>query len=523
MLLYLVLSHLPIFFSDVWGHVAYGSWILDHRTLPVYDPIVPLAEGVRLIHSAWLSQVILAFVERSGGYEGLCSLYALTILATSLIYFRTFTVLTGRTGLGFLGAAAALLFWLSRILVIRPEIFSTFCFAAMMLLVVESDRRQDEAGRSRSRVFGLLGEALLVVLFAAWANLHGAFVVGLAFLGCLCAGRAWDVAWKTRSLFAVLADRKFRRALWRTELATAATLLNPHGLDLLISTFRFGSHPNLADIAEWQKLSAASLEAPYAAVAFVLLLFVWRHSRRPIAASDVLLLGLFSTAVIFSVRMIGWFGLVYLYVVMPHIAELVNRYWPVRAVSPALPQSDEVPREGVNLAGPSFLHSLICLLLVWCGFALSPLSNPVLGETARPTASLLNRETPLGVSKFLRENPPDGQIWNPQWWGDWLAWDGPKGLQVFVTTNTVHVLPPQVWRDNLNISDAAPGWQTNLQKYRINTLVIHKERQPRLNEAARQLNGWRIVYEDSLGVVLSRNPAAANNEEVLTSATRDVR
>ena len=57
-------SYLHLFYSDLWGHVSYGEWILQHETLPTEDPFVPLAAGVPVIATAWGGQVLLAWVVR---------------------------------------------------------------------------------------------------------------------------------------------------------------------------------------------------------------------------------------------------------------------------------------------------------------------------------------------------------------------------------------------------------------------------------------------------------------------------
>jgi hypothetical protein len=47
--LYIYLSFIPLFHSDIWGHVFYGKWILQHAALPQDDPVMPLAEGMRIV------------------------------------------------------------------------------------------------------------------------------------------------------------------------------------------------------------------------------------------------------------------------------------------------------------------------------------------------------------------------------------------------------------------------------------------------------------------------------------------
>src|SRR5580698_2685798 len=34
----------PLWHTDIWGHIAYGEWILDHRQLPEKEPFTPFSD-----------------------------------------------------------------------------------------------------------------------------------------------------------------------------------------------------------------------------------------------------------------------------------------------------------------------------------------------------------------------------------------------------------------------------------------------------------------------------------------------
>jgi hypothetical protein len=501
---FLYLNYMPLFYTDVWGHASYGQWILEHRQLPLEDPFVSLAEGVRVVDSAWLSQLILGLTVQAGGAAALSTLFALVVLATYLLLARTFHLEAGRIGVTLSCVLLALgLEWL-RIAVIRPEMFGMLCCSLLLLGVTQA-----ELSRSRGVRRWLLWGALPIVM-AAWANLHGSFVVGLALVGCQLLGRVLEVGWKARSLTAALRAPEVRDWLIATELAISATLLNPYGIDLLINTVSFAAHPNLRDILEWQQLDVTSPEALGLGFSWVLLAFLLRHSRSPVRPAQALGLGLFSLAAVLNVRLSAWYGLVFVWAMAPHLAGLVER-WRPQAIS------EEGGLRG-GLLGRTFHHTLICGLLAWLAFAFAPLSSGVLGGRPRTAAQLYSAATPHGLTEFLRRLPPRGQIWNPQMWGDWLVWDGPPGLRVFMTTNSVHLAPPQVWKDYLRIGTVSESWQPLLDKYRVTTLVVDKLGMPKLEAAARLLPGWKVIYEDRLALVVARatdgmpsEPHAANS------------
>jgi hypothetical protein len=95
-LMFMHYNYTPLFHSDVWGHITYGNWILDHQQLPTEEPVIPLAEGVPLVDTAWLGQVLLASAGRLGDVEWYSHLFAITLLATYLVLTRTFYLQTRR-------------------------------------------------------------------------------------------------------------------------------------------------------------------------------------------------------------------------------------------------------------------------------------------------------------------------------------------------------------------------------------------------------------------------------------------
>ncbi|MBX3414550.1 MAG: hypothetical protein KF708_17820 [Pirellulales bacterium] len=495
---FLYLNYIPLWHTDLWSHVDYGRWILAHRELPTSEPFLPLAQGMRVVDSAWLSQVILAQIQQWGGDEWLSNSFAIVVFSTYLLFARSFFLETRRialvlAGLLLLGAVG----W-SRLSTIRPEMFGALCFAILCWLLTRSrwGSRSSTEPIEQQRFDAPLWVGV-PVLFILWANLHGSFVCGLILLGCYFLGQLILVAARTRSFAAVAGDTDVRQLLVLTEIATIATLLNPYGLDLLIYATGFMTNSNLRDVLEWTPLVLTGIGGWEFALSWVVLLAVWRHSRRPIHPREVLLLGVFGLAAIWQIRMLAWYAPVFALVVVPHLGEIADRRWPRTATPEPAPES---------ATRSQWTYTLCCLVLVWIAFALSGLSRPLLGGAERTPEQLYSRYTPRGASAYLRANPPSGQVWNPQWWGDWLTWDGPPGLQPFVTTQ-LHMLPAEVWKNYIQIYNAQPGWQELLDRYRITTVVLDKERQPILTPVLRQSQDWIPRYEDETALILERKPA----------------
>ncbi|MDA1164864.1 MAG: hypothetical protein O3B13_17355 [Planctomycetota bacterium] len=487
---FLYYSYMPLYFTDIWGHVSYGEWIIQNRTLPAEDPFLELASGVPITCTAWLGQVVFGLANQHGGAEWVSNIFALTVMVTWATLIMACFVRSASMPSAIMCSLLCCFAAWSRHAIVRPEIFGSLCFALLLLVTVCRETRipgGEKHSRTRAELPFYLGVA---VLFACWANLHGSFVVGFAVLGCQFLGRAIECLMKRQPLRETIHDRDLRHWLIACEVAVAASLLNPYGMDLLIHTVLFPSNPNLKDVLEWYSLEMVSYEGIQIGISWIVLAVLLRHSRVSFRPADVLMLCVFTLAVVLRVRMQMWYAAVLAVVMAPHAADILNR-WRLGDIQ--------------FLQGRSFNNSLVALLIIWLGFSFSPVSTGVLGGSERHPDKLFSRGTPVALTAWLREHPPQGQIMNPQWWGDWLVEFGPPDLQVFMTTNAVHAAPQQVWKDYLTLARSDQGFEPLLDRYRINTIIVHKELQALTAPVVRQLAGWKIIYEDDVGLVACRN------------------
>ena len=505
-LFFMYYNYMRLFHSDFWGHVSYGTWILENRELPAEDMLAPHATGVPIMATAWGSQVLLGAVAQFGNDELFSHIHAALMLCIFLVYGLTFRMQSGSSRPAFITCVCVLIVWVSR--------------HAVILLTALADpwRTRDASDtsmpphRPRTISYGLL----TFLLYALWANSHGSFFVGFAVLGCYAAGRLIEVIWKTGDIPSAFADTVVRQRLIMLWCAIAGSLVNPYGIDLHLYTLAFPANPNLVDIEEWFSLNMTYLEGPPMAFSWILICVVFRHSRRRIAPSDILLLLLFSTATCIRLRMVQWYAPALGFVLAPHIGDCYSR---LIAHMESSQFSDVVAWMRVK----SFRLNLIAAFLVWMTFCFSPISTLVLGGASRPIRQIYSHDTPRGVTEFFRTHPPEGQLMNPQWWGDWIVYDGPPEIQVFMTTNAVHASPSVVWKDYLSMARATQGHIHLYDKYNIDTIVVCKALQEGLRDALRQMPHWQTVYEDEISIVASRDPqfikASASYESPLETSS----
>lgn len=489
---FLYYSYIPLYHSDIWGHVIYGEWMLENGQLPEVDPYLDLVAGVPVTCTAWLGQVIFGAAFRSGEAEHISIIFGVTNLAMWLIlttacYLRCRSIWSAVAAAGLCWIAA----W-SRHAVVRPEIFGSLCFAALLLLVTIRTQKSESSDELSSTSRAVLFHLGIGLLFALWANLHGSYIVGIGVLGCQLLGRAIDAGVKSRTMKGVLHDRECWRWLVTCEVALLATLVNPYGIDLLIHTIVFPSNPNLRDVLEWFSLEMVSYEGIEIGCSWIVLAILLRFSRVSFRPADVLMLSVFCLATVMRVRMQAWYAPIFAVVIAPHIADVYRRLVP------------ETPPEEER----SPLNACLAVFVIWVCFAISPASTPVLGCGNRPADQVFNSATPHKLTEFLRTHSPGGQVLNPQWWGDWLAAFGPRDVKLFMTTNAVHVAPRRVWQDYMALARVHRNFEATLDRYRVNTIVVHKELQVPLARKVRYMPGWKIVYEDDLGLIVMRDEVA---------------
>ena len=472
----------PLWHTDLWGHLSYGRYLWQRGLfpLPATEPLMPLATGVQFVDTAWLSQLIGYLTFQRAGLAGLIFLYAGAItLSAALLTFRFYE----RTRNPLLALAGVGLFiWLNwQQQAARPQLAGLALFIS--LFVILTARRWSNCLSSVPRTAWIV----VPVIFALWANLHGSFPVGLALIAAFCIGRAADIERRTRRFRLIFADRQVRRYFVLLEVAAVATLLNPYGLGIYAEVLSIATHENLRDLLEWEPLTLRMQQGRAAAFAAAVLIFAYRLSPRRVRSVEVLLLLGFGLATLWTSRMIVWWAPLAAYYVVLHGAAIWNRERPRAAV----PEQRERKWAALALALP-----VIALVA-------SPLGQWLLRGTEPSPRRALSAATPIGATEYLTQNPPEGLIFNPYEWGDYLLWAGPPDIQVFVASHA-HLIPQMVWQHYLHIVGSGAEWDELLSQYGINTVMLDKPRRAAMIARIRRSEAWQIAYEDNRAVIFTR-------------------
>jgi hypothetical protein len=497
-------SFIPLWHTDIWGHLKFGQWMVEHGRLPRREPFCALADGQAPgLHAYWLVQSSLYLLyhtgellaggdaqqRMAGGVEALRTVLALVLLARCAVLLVAFRRLSGSLPLACLLLAAMLLASVGHVTVLRPQAIAELLFALLLLAL------------SRP-IPSRLAVVLVPLLLVLWANMHGSFPAGLMLLGGFLAGRAVSACWVGR-MRGALTDGGVRRLALALALSLAGiALLNPHGPGIYLRTVAMGRHPNVQMMDEWQPLAAhfnGALGYLYGGM-LVLLLLAYFLGRRACTPAHLIVLVGFAVGPLLHLRMMVWW-----YMVVPW---LLCAWWP--AVRETLaPEAVEGGGEP-SLRKTILALGLACLLVSWS----APFRWLTSGSPG-PLARILYAGTPWRVAEQLRDPQAEalpalrrelarhypggrfaGVVFASETQGDYLVWALPPEVPVFLYTH-VHLFPPEVWAQCAVVKVAAPAWRAVLDHHYVNLVVMEPDMYPDLRTRLLADRDWEVVLDET--------------------------
>jgi hypothetical protein len=390
---------------DLWGHLRFGLDMLASKSTHAVDRYSFTADRAWINHE-WLSELLMGIGYSGFGALGL-NLLKLAVVATvggiALVVARQEHASPIARDVY---VALMVVATYTRTQVIRPQMFSVAICCAMLYLL-------REAGRGRSRAIWYVP-----ILFAAWVNLHGGWIVGLAALGVWVMGDAWQRRSRrsTLTLAAVAA------------LVLLATLLNPFGLGLwrfVAETVRL-DRPDITDWKPLLQLPPAILVVESILPLVAIAALVSGHAWRRVPSRDIAVLVLLSVAT-FRVGRVDAFlqAAIAIFLATPIIAFL-NRI-------------DLSARLFRRASAPVGAMALIVATYV----AVTGFSSVRVIEVGGPWIP------DRAAAAFLRENSPGARVLTWFDWGEYALWQlSPSGIRVSMDGRRETVYSARVLRDH---------------------------------------------------------------------------
>jgi hypothetical protein len=218
--------------DDTYWHIKVGEWIVTNKAVPQTGIFSYAAADFPWVSHEWLAAVLLYAGFSFAGWPGLIFLATFSIALAMLMLFN---FLVKRTSVN-----SSMIYLLLAYLLLIPHIMPRPHIFALPIMVFWTIHLITAAESQKTPPLAL---ALLMTL---WVNMHGSFLIGLAFI----------VFFAVESVFlAENAETKLKLAKnWLIFFASSlfATFLTPHGIDGLLLPLKLTGQSYMVDtIAEW--------------------------------------------------------------------------------------------------------------------------------------------------------------------------------------------------------------------------------------------------------------------------------
>lgn len=230
----------PLLTDDTWLHLALGKAYAAEGPWLSADPLLAQALGPPA-PTAWLFDVGLFGVERWAGFTGLRAVHVAGVAAILALAWSLLRRASGSRLFASLASGLFIALSAYRLIQLRPHLLTMLAALGLYWLLLEGT-----SPPSRKRIAGA------VLLFAIWANVHAAFLLGPLLVGTAFAGGLIAMLWGD----AETRERSRGRAIGLAAaggLGGMATFLNPGGIQPHLAWFVAGREtPELARVGdEW--------------------------------------------------------------------------------------------------------------------------------------------------------------------------------------------------------------------------------------------------------------------------------
>jgi hypothetical protein len=460
---------------DLWWHIKSGQDILSTHRWPVIDSYSFTVAGQPRIAFEWLGDVLFAAVLQVGGLRGLEALLIVLSAAIIIALYSLSTLRSKNSKAGFL-ATAGLIVLATANLNLRPQMLG-YLFLVLTLITLERFRQ----GKRGALWF-------LPLLFLAWINIHGSWVLGLgamvAYWACglkeYCIGgiemRRWERPDRSRLSVVFL-------------LCLAVLPITPYGTQLAAVPFQVASAFPVSKVyvSEWQPLPFDQFGGKVFLV-LALGFFAVQIALRLKWRLEELALFLIGTAMAcMHVR----FLLLFVPFFVPLLATVLARWLP--------PYERGKDRPVVNAV---FMFCMLTLMVRYF-----PSRANIEDSVAK--------HYPVRAVEYLRRHPLPGPMFNSYGFGGYLLWALGPQHKVFIDGRAELYEQGGVFTDYMHISILKPGALSVLRGYGVQSCLIDRN-EPLANVLA-AMPDWQLSYSDGVSVLFVRRVNAEIPENEATA------
>jgi hypothetical protein len=439
--------------NSFFWHLRTGEYILDHG-IPHHDVFSYTAPGTKWVAQSWLAEVTYALLYRSIGGFGIRLFVGLVGAGIGILTYRLALRLV-RDRLVACGLTVAALAGIYTVWSERPLLVGVL-FLLVLLWVVEVP----------DSIVGRHPLVVIPVLLWLWANTHGTYELGFAYLGLHLLGRWLDGArpWLGRE----------RRLLTGAAIAFALVFVNPYGIELVTFPIDLLSRGDiLSHIVEWQSPDFRQAWGVALALWIVVYLFALARGRHRVTRRDLvvtvpmLLLALWATRNVAIAPLIG----------LPVVAR-------------AFARDAEKPSElrGTLVAAAVTVLAMVAL---------------VMGYQASTEKTFDFATYPVASMKYVQQHDLLGRhLLTTDAAAGYVILEHYPEQKVFID-DRYDMYPRSVIFDYFTLTAGKPGWSKVLDRYDVDVIVWGKNSS--LASLLDQSPEWRRVHRDATDAVWVRS------------------
>ena len=455
---------------DFWWHLRIGRWMVENGRLPSQDIFTFTATSHAWTDHEYLTEILIWLTYSTLGLTALVVAFGLlTWTGFWLIYLQVRRQPFAIVGVGLtIGAIAGAPIWGPRAQMI------TFALSCLELYWL----RGYLSGRSRA-----INYFPLVMIL--WANLHGGWVIGFAWLGAAVVAELLN--------WAIDKDNPahwmhVRRLVVVGVLSAVAVAATPHFLSLYPYPFQTqGSEAQQRLIVEWASPNFHNVELrPFEAMIF--LAVVGFALKRP-SLYDLLLVLLGLALALQNVRNVALF----IAALTPVLITTYGEWW--KELAAAHRWTFQLPPRRTFAVVTSIVLVLIAVVT----------TVRIYGNVNPAHQAALDSQTyPVAAADWLEAHPGIGtRMFNQYGWGGYLAYRffPEPNRKVFIFGEAA-LMGDGLLNDYEHIYTLHSDWKTLLDTYGIDYVVENKG-DPLPNVLATQPD-WTLVYQDSVAVIYVR-------------------
>lgn len=513
--IFLLLGVLIIFFMalkspvdpDMGWHIADGEYLLSHHLKAAQKDIFShsMADFPLIMHE-WVTDVWMFLVSKYFNLFILSAIFsAITTLAFVLATLGVRAKLEYKITAAILAAIASI-----PVTGVRPQMITLLGLALVIYIIFQLRKNPDT-----KKIYWL------PPIFFLWVNFHGGFAVGLFFIGVFLAVEAAKrilifAIQKCREYFAAYRNFSEKNILYEQHPVFWARIFQSDtlsGLNKILeeNTLARGKILKLGTILLFSAL--ATLLNPYGWRVYieVVTTIFDKYAKQnigewlPVTADNpmswqfLIYLTLLGILLLFSWRRLDW---TYLFIALPflYLGFTSWRHMPVFLIV-STPFWVYIVETITGGELEKIMHRKWFLaLMVFAMFLLGRQQISPVWKTSFSVEKLASDGGyPMNAVKYLRENPPAGNMLNEYNWGGFLIWQYPeKKVYIDGRMPSWQTGNFRIFEEFNNIVRYNEGWEKNLEKYDIGFAVLYSNW---INDASFSKIGWKKVYSDNLASV----------------------